>query len=191
MAKSILTERATSAKSDLWGSPRALAAMLVSEFDLSWDAAACQTTSVCGENYYGPDHAAEEHRDALSASWGQLWKPRFYMNPPFSELSAFCDKAVGEMLLGATIVALLPANKSEQLWWHTLIPYASEVRWLKGRLTYLEPESDPENADHYLLNGAYTAGSPALFPSCVVVWDGTKPKGLTGGPRYTFWDWKK
>lgn len=200
MPKSLLTERATSAKSDLWGSPRALAERLVQEFELSHDAAACRMTAVCGgDRYFGPDHEELTWRDALMV---ERWPARCWINPPFSMLGQFCAKAANEAVMhGVLTVALLPANKWEQAWAHATIPLATEVRLLKGRVTYLEPEvvvpmrtaaevNLELNPPYYLLNGTYTANAPALFPSCVVVWDGTKPAMTGSGPKWSFWSWR-
>jgi phage N-6-adenine-methyltransferase len=68
--------------------------------------------------------------DALAQSWGQhevVW-----LNPPYSRIAAFTDKALEESQ--RLIVMLVPARTDTQ-WWHRLTAHA-HVAFLKGRLTF-------------------------------------------------------
>ncbi len=178
MPKSDLTAKSTTSKSDVWGTPPRLAQLLVAEFDLRVDVAATAKNTKC-EGYFGPDHDDPLVRDALVIEWRQhTFTPRFFLNPPFSLLPAFVAQAT--VALDSLTVAVLPA-KTEMPWWHLAVPLASEVRFLKARLRYEQP--DPET-------GVYARGDSALFPSVVVVWDNRRGR-LRGGPRFTWWDWRE
>lgn len=87
--------------------------------------------------------------DGLASSWCGR---RCFMNPPYGlVLRRWLEKAVHEALAGATVVALLPA-RTDTVWWHDwVLPFASEIRFLRGRLTF------------------EGSTNPAPFPSVVVV----------------------
>lgn len=202
--KSVLTARSTSSKSDFWGTELALADALVSEFKLNIDAAAMCLNTKCGY-YMGPDHQTESFRDALTVPWSEIFSPvvdhpRFFLNPPFSLMNEFIDKVLEEQDNGLLTVAVLPV-KTETKWWHKAVPHAQEVRLLKGRLYYEELMGALVNAEGKILTEGglpvvepdsvlkYEESNPAIFPSCVVIWNGESPT-MTGGPRFTHWDWR-
>lgn len=162
MAGAIVT-----AGSDRWGTPRALFDALNDEFDFTVDAAADFSNALLCD-FYGPGSA--EHEDALTIDWTYYAngeKPaRAFLNPPFSLGAKFIEKAVEQAARGCLVVCLLPANKSEQGWFHELVlPWADEVRFIRGRLKY-EREG-----------GAVGA----TFPSCIVVF---RPYLTPHGPRF-------
>lgn len=178
--------------SDKWGSPSALVDLLKEEFPLAVDLAAEKATcriwscvdGARAPEYFGPDHPIAARRDALGRPWGELdsWGLSYYkwgyLNPPFSLIRAFVEKAVEEMVDGDfATVALLPV-KTETQWWHLCIPYADEVRFLQGRLSYTDPDTGE-------------AKDPARFASCVVVWKPRSPGAPPVPPRYSLWDWRK
>lgn len=161
-------------KNDNWGTPRALAVRIVREFQCEWDLAADQTMSVCGPRYFGPESSAGP--DALAADW-LFYARSGYLNPPFSLLKPFVAKAVAALEQGYRTVALLPV-KTETVWWQTYVPRASEVRFLRGRVPYIDPETG-------------RADAPARFASALVVWDGWQVAGWQAPTRYGYWAWKE
>jgi hypothetical protein len=186
MPKSNLTEKMTSSKSDLWRTPgtaeepRSIFGSLHREFDFGVDLAALRHNRKLGR-YLGPDHPRPEFRDALRVDWADLLarleaieKRRLagFVNPPFSLLDEFVEKAWEERKRGALIVMLNP-QKTETAVYHEVIPHADEIRQLRRRVGYL------------LDDGASTA--PALFSTAVHVFNGRAPI-LVGGPRVTWWD---
>lgn len=100
------------------------------------DVAAAHHNARCADYYTRAD-------DGLARPWsGIVW-----CNPPFSNLSAWTDKAWAELGLGRVerIVMLLPANRTEQGWWQDSIePHrdqpgsALRVEFLRGRTRFIK-----------------------------------------------------
>ena len=62
----------------------------------------------------------------------QEWAPmRCFMNPPYSEIPRWLDKATVEMNKGALIVAILPIDSSTR-WFHNYIWDESKNNWRNG-----------------------------------------------------------
>ena len=101
--------------------------ILDDEFHFTVDVAANPDNAKCERFYTRED-------DGLIQSWaGEI----VWCNPPYSEIPAWITKAVQEMT--ATIVMLLPANRTEQPWWQTYVESERdkggrvETRFLAGR----------------------------------------------------------
>jgi phage N-6-adenine-methyltransferase len=180
MPKSDLTEKLTSAASDLWRTPDPLFARLHQEFDFGLDLAALHYNRKL-RRYLGPDHKVAAYRDALAISWAdtlhaiaEVEKRRVagFVNPPFSLLDDFVEKAWEERKRGAVIVMVNP-QKTETVWYHEIAPHADEIRQLRRRISYMKDDG--------------TTPAPALFASAVYVFNGRAPI-LGGGPRVSWWD---
>lgn len=80
------------------------------------------------------------------------WRGRAFVNPPYSNIRAFIEKAKLEINKGHLELAvfLVPA-RTDTRWFHDLVYGQAEVRFLKGRLKF----GDGKNS--------------APFPSMVVV----------------------
>jgi len=103
------------------------------------------------------DAAASAHNAKLPRYWtleddslSQSWKhERVWCNPPYSNISPWVDKAWtewGKRLCPDLIVMLLPANRTEQLWWQNAVePLLREQRgdfhceFLAGRMRFDRP----------------------------------------------------
>ncbi len=78
--------------------------------------------------------------DGLSKPWsGNVW-----LNPPYSALPAWMEKVDEERARCRNIVCLLPANRTEQGWWHDFIEEHARagtyrVFNLKGRRRFDRP----------------------------------------------------
>lgn len=184
-------DKATSSNMDEWRTPDDLFRVLAREFWFVLDLAAeAHNRKVLA--FYGPDAPAIADRDALAvrATWAErarqvaallrpspadaLKPPAAFVNPPFSRLDEFCEKAAAEAAKGLTIVSVLP-NRSEKIAWHDhVLGAASEIRELKGRVVYVLPSGEP--------------GDSAPFPTAVVIYRAGEPPML-GGPRRLGWDW--
>lgn len=178
--KSRLTAISTSAKSDTWRTSDPLFAVLHREFDFGIDLAAMRHNRKV-RRYLGPDHPNPRYRDALTVGWAAVLaaieelegrRVAGFLNPPFSLLEAFVEKAWAERQLGATIVMVNP-QKTETAWYHSVIPHADEIRQLRRRQEYMLDDG--------------TSPAPALFSTGVHVFNGRAPL-LVGGPRMTWWD---
>lgn len=71
---------------------------------------------------------------------------RVWCNPPYSDIEPWVIKAWHEWNLGVDLVVmLLPANRTEQGWWHRRVERARDrsgplrVEFLPGRLRFIRP----------------------------------------------------
>jgi site-specific DNA-methyltransferase (adenine-specific) len=88
--------------------------------------------------------------DGLKVEWGRS----NYVNPPYLNKTPWILKAIEESRKGKTVVMLLPVDTSTR-WFHDLIlPYADEIRFIRGRLRFSQ------------------YGSPAKYASMIVVFKG-------------------
>ena len=133
-----------------WETPDAVFEPLNEEFGFTLEAAASAANTKVPGNYYTRED------DAVMQPWpGVVW-----LNPPFGEqMGRFIRKAYKESLVGATVVALLPA-RTDTACWHECIHGIAEVRFLRGRVKYE-------------LDGVSQGGAP--FPSAIVLWRGDLP----------------
>lgn len=85
------------------------------------------------------------------------WGPVTYVNPPYGrETVSWVKKAVHESKRGKTIIMLLPA-RTDLAWFHDwILPFASDVRFIRGRLRF----------------EGYKASAP--FPSMLVIFKNTE-----------------
>jgi site-specific DNA-methyltransferase (adenine-specific) len=84
--------------------------------------------------------------DGLSIEWGKS----NFVNPPYSNLKAWCKKAYDESLKGKTVVMLIP-SRTDTAAWHDYCMKAQEIRFIRGRLKFGESKNS------------------APFPSAVVI----------------------
>ena len=63
------------------------------------------------------------------------WRDFSFVNPPYTLLSEFVDKAIQEHNKGKIIIMLLP-SKTDQAWFHKLIECKHSILWFKGRLKF-------------------------------------------------------
>lgn len=159
---------------DVRETPRALFDKLDDEFGpFTLDACATHQNALCTRYYtetglYQRDraHNLDDHCGLLGSWSGE----RVWCNPPFSELLAWTDKAWDEWCKGTIerIVMLVPANRTDQVWWHkNVVPYVKEsefsVRWLDHRTLFTVDGGKP------ILNKAGKIGSPS-FSCALLIW---------------------
>ena len=74
--------------------------------------------------------------DGLSINWGK----RVYVNPPYGKaIRLWLEKALIELKNGTEIVVFLLPAYTDVKWFHEIVlPKASEIRFLKGRLKFGE-----------------------------------------------------
>lgn len=70
--------------------------------------------------------------DGLKTDWGKS----NYVNPPYSNIKGFMEKAVTEMHKGNLTVFLIPLRMSSRYWDRLVYPYASEVRPIAGYIKF-------------------------------------------------------
>ena len=115
--------------SDYWETPKELFCKLNLEFGFTLDPCCTIETAKC-DKYF------TEKENGIFESWeGE----RVYMNPPYSEIDTWVNKARLEVLHNncPLVVALLPAW-TDRIWFHEHIyPDKAEIRFLKGRINFL------------------------------------------------------
>lgn len=127
-----------------WTTPRPLFDRLHAEFDFTLDAAASPENCLCPRFF-------TREEDALAS----VWEGRVFVNPPYGRGLGRWVAKVAEARLTAELVAALLPVRSDTAWWHDYVMLASEVRLIRGRLSYQ--------------GGPSERGHNAPFPSAVVV----------------------
>lgn len=149
---------------DCWRTPPEFYAALDREFGFGLDAACTSADCVAPRGL-----CVDQGTDAMLTSWlpGPVW-----LNPPYSHLEPWLGRA---RLFGArtTVAALVPADPSTGWWRNHVMAHASEVRFVIGRLRFL----DRAGEKHETKKG----GGGITVPSAVVVYE---PAG--GPPRYSY-----
>ncbi len=103
-------------KSDDWQTPADLYAKLDSEFHFDDD----------------PCPYKSGRLDGLSREWGKA----VFCNPPYSDIAPWVKRSYNHAVKGNIVVMLLPANRTDRLWWHEYCMKANEFRFVKGRLKF-------------------------------------------------------
>lgn len=127
---------------DEWQTPQRLFDILDAEFGFDLDAACTPENAKC----------AARLTDGLADAWvaRTVW-----CNPPYSDLPTWVHRAWEQCQEQQnTVVMLIPAHTDPKYWSEIVIQHADEVRFLKGRVSFLE-------------NGLKKMS--ARFPSAVVV----------------------
>ena len=110
--------------------PKGIFDELNKEFNFELDP--CTSTSKpnnLGTKYY----FLYPEKDGLVESWKGYGN--VFVNPPFKYAKKWLKKCYEENKKGVTVVALLP-SKTETGWWHDYALKASEIRFIKGRMTF-------------------------------------------------------
>lgn len=63
------------------------------------------------------------------------WISPVFVNPPYSNLKAWCKKAYEEHLKGKTVVMLIP-SRTDTFAFHEYCMKATEIRFIRGRLKF-------------------------------------------------------
>ena len=98
-----------------WKTPSAVYADLNTEFGFDFDP--------CPPD---PDF------DGLNCEWGSC----NFVNPPYSQIKKWLQKAIIEHELGKVVVMLLPSRTGTNWFHECVLPYATEIRFLRGRLQF-------------------------------------------------------
>lgn len=133
-----------------WETPEAFFKPYEKEFNIKLDVCATAANAKC-KAYF------DKKLNGLHTSWSTVnglishGKAACWMNPPYGRgIEKWVKKAHDESLKGVTTVALLPA-RTDTSWFHNYIYNKHEVRFLKGRIKFVD------------------APSSAPFPSMIVI----------------------
>ena len=157
-----------------WTTPKALFQKLDREFHFKLDAAATASNALCQQFITEAD-------DAMCTPWtpGPV-----FCNPPYGRLTTpeFVRRGwvQASQAYRSPVVMLLPASVDTR-WFHSIIArYASEVRFLKGRLRF----------GNVICADGSVGECPAPFPSMIVVFGKRKIAQVWKGANMRTWDWK-
>jgi len=106
-----------SSQTDHWKTPDSVFDKLHSEFNFNFD------PCPLNESY---------ENNGLEIDWGT----RTFCNPPFSEWQKWVKKGYEEYIRGKTVVFLLAARTDTMAFHDYIIPYAKEIRFIRGRLKF-------------------------------------------------------
>ena len=123
---------------DYWQTPKYILDSLVEEFGELFD----------------PCPALYEF-DGLSISWHR--EKVCFVNPPYSKMSLWIEKAYEEWKLGSTIILLIPP-RTDTKYFHDYINNNAEIRFIKGRIKFIHPDTGE--------------GKSAPFPSIFCIFRG-------------------
>ena len=117
-----------------WETPPELFNCLNDEFKFVLDACANDVNHKCDQYF-------TEKVDGLSQDWrhyNSIW-----INPPYgSDTVKWVSKAIAEhKLYGMTIVMLIASRTGTKTWHELIVPYAAQIRFLKGRVKFVGAES--------------------------------------------------
>jgi len=116
----------SSKKSDNWQTPPELYAELDKEFKFDFDPCPLKPKF-----------------DGLKISWGK----RNFVNPPYSKIRAFLVKAHEELSVGkAEVCVFLTFSNTDTRWFHNFVYGQAELRFIKGRLKFLNKEGNVQNS---------------------------------------------
>lgn len=112
---------------DMTQTPTEIFRALDGEFHFALDAAALPETALC-ERFLTPDI------DALSVDWGDFISPSIrapwaWLNPPYSDIGSWVEKAIEQSKRGIGTVMLVPQDTSAE--WYPA-GNVSEVRHITG-----------------------------------------------------------
>ena len=144
-----------SSKSQEWRTPRSFFENLDREFHFVLDAAATAQNAKC-ERYFTPE------TDGLSQSWNVGGS--VFCNPPYGrEIGKWVEKAYRESAGGGLCIVMLIPARTDTSYFHKYIYGKAEIRFIRGRLKFEDADGE--------------AGSPAPFPSMLVIYGRHHDKG--------------
>jgi len=134
-----------SSKNMEWRTPKMIFDALDREFGFEVDAAASPANALC-------DHYWTVDDNSLSIDWSTTITsatgggPTVFLNPPYGRgLGAWVDKAIEQQARGCTVVMVLMAC-TDTKWWAKLWNSAHEVRFVTGRVKFLDRNGKEQNA---------------------------------------------
>jgi site-specific DNA-methyltransferase (adenine-specific) len=141
--------------SNEWETPKNLFDTLNKEFNFTLDPCCTKENKLC-KKYY------TIKTDGLSKDWSG---ETVFINPPYGrEIGKWVKKCYEESLKGTICVMLIP-SRTDTKWFHTYIYNKAEIRFLKGRLKFIN-----RLLPSWRIDGNFKMQS-APFPSMVVVFN--------------------
>lgn len=70
--------------------------------------------------------------DGLKRSWHKC----NFVNPPYSDIKSWVDKAIIELNRGSDLVVFLVPARTDTKWFRKLFPYITNIAFITGRLKF-------------------------------------------------------
>jgi site-specific DNA-methyltransferase (adenine-specific) len=122
-----LQKAMVSSKSNEWDTPLDFFNELNKEFNFTLDPCCREDTAKCSKFY-------TINEDGLKQDWS---KDIVFMNPPYGgHTGDWIKKAYEESLKGATVVCLIVSSTDRSYWHDWIFPFASQVRFIRGRIKF-------------------------------------------------------
>ena len=135
-------------ENDEWGTPENILRKAEFEFRLNLFLDVCSTNDNKKFNKF-----FTKKDDGLSFNWDY----NFFMNPPYSQITQWMDKAYTEHKKNNVDALILVYAKTDTKWWHKYVEGIAEVHFIKGRLKFTKPD------------GTISKNS-APYPSCWIIY---------------------
>ena len=121
-----LIKAMVSSKTNEWETPQWFFDKLNNEFNFTLDP--------CSNGNHKCDNFFTAKEDGLKQNWNN---DIVFMNPPYGgHTKDWIKKAVDESKRGATVVCLIVSSTDRSYWHDFIFPYASQIRFIRGRLTF-------------------------------------------------------
>jgi len=128
-------------KSNEWTTPPDFFNELNNKYKFTLDPCCTKESALCDKYYTIED-------DGLIQDWSN---EIVFMNPPYGRvIGKWIEKAYKESLKGAVVVCLIPSRTDTRYWHNYIFPYASDIKFIKGRLKF------------------GSGNAPAPFPSAII-----------------------
>lgn len=83
------------------------------------------------------------------------WKEKNFVNPPYSKIKEFVDKAIIENQKDKKVILLIPA-RTDTKYFRKLVDYGCEIFFVTGRLHFNDSNSAPFPSCYIKLTGSNT-----------------------------------
>jgi len=151
-----LQKAMVSSKSNEWSTPHTLFDRLNVEFGFTLDPCANNGNAKC-KKYY------TKRENGLSKDWS---KDIVFMNPPYGgHTGDWIKKAYTESLKGATVVCLIVSSTDRSYWHDYIFPYATEIRYIKGRIKFGGMQTTAPFASAIIIFKPRVGGGNLLSPT--------------------------
>ncbi|MBE3087718.1 MAG: adenine methyltransferase [Chloroflexi bacterium] len=106
--------------------------VVFSSLSPNWDTPKAVFDELNTEFHFNDDPCPAGGIFGLDRQWGRV----SFVNPPYSQIKEWMEKGLAEYREGKTVVFLIPA-RTDIRWFHDyVLPFASEIRFVRGRLKF-------------------------------------------------------
>ena len=94
------------------------------------------------------------------------WKQFNFVNPPYSQISKWIDKAIIEHQKGNFVILLIP-SRTDTNYFYKLVKYGIHIYFIKGRLKFNNMGSAPFPSCLIFLNGSCSTTCSWITNKCL------------------------